>query len=117
MFPSRARSIHPPTHMRTLIANAARTLSGRIVLGFATLTIAFAVIAATLVVNMGQVEDQVILIGKGYMPLALVAKDLQRSQDDLNEFLKNETFPLDPGKQLQLKRLRGRRDEKVGNLR
>jgi len=103
--------------MRTFIANAARTLSGRILLGFAMLTIAFAVITATLVVNMIQVEDQVILIGKGYMPLALEAKDLQRNQDDLNDFLKNEAFPLDTVKRNLLNRLRVRRDQKVAKLR
>ena len=43
----------------------------------------FGVIAATVVFNMRQVEDQVVLIGKGFVPLALASKDLARRQDDL----------------------------------
>ena len=60
-----------------------RTLSARILLGFAALTVTFAAITALVVYNTSQVEDQVTLIGKGYMQLALGAKDLARRQDDL----------------------------------
>nr|MBA3501666.1 hypothetical protein [Deltaproteobacteria bacterium] len=66
-----------------------RTLSARILLGFAALTITFGVITATLVVNMRQVEDQVVLIGKGYVPLALESKDLARRQDELHTHVEN----------------------------
>ena len=64
-----------------------RTLSARILLGFAALTMTFGVIAATVVFNMRQVEDQVLLIGKGFVPLALASKDLARRQDDLRNYL------------------------------
>jgi signal transduction histidine kinase len=64
-----------------------RTLSARILLGFAALTVTFGVITATVVFNMSQVEDQVLLIGQGYVPLALVSKDLARRQDDLRNYL------------------------------
>ena len=64
-----------------------RTLSARILLGFAALTITFGVITATVVVNMRQVENQVLLIGKGYVPLALESKDLARLQDNLRNYL------------------------------
>ncbi len=64
-----------------------RTLSARILLGFAALTVTFGVITATVVFNMSQVEDQVLLIGKGYVPLALVSKDLARRQEDLRNYL------------------------------
>ncbi len=64
-----------------------RTLSARILLGFAALTITFGVITATVVVNMRQVEDHVVLIGKGYVPLALEAKDLARTQEVLRDYL------------------------------
>lgn len=64
-----------------------RTLSARILLGFAALTITFGVITATVVVHMSLVEDQSILIGQGYMPAALASKDLQRYQEDLSTFL------------------------------
>ena len=64
-----------------------RTLSARILLGFAALTVTFGVITAIVVFNMSQVEDQVTLIGQGYVPLALAAKDLARRQEDLKNFL------------------------------
>ena len=64
-----------------------RTLSARILLGFAALTITFGVITATIVNYMHQVEDQVVLIDKGYVPLALESKDLKSRQDDLRKYL------------------------------
>jgi signal transduction histidine kinase len=64
-----------------------RTLSARILLGFAALTVTFGVITATVVFNMSVVEDQVLLIGQGYVPLALASKDLARRQDDLRNYL------------------------------
>jgi len=39
-----------------------RTLSARILLGFIALTIAFSVFAATIIVNLREVEDQASLI-------------------------------------------------------
>ncbi|MBA2541981.1 MAG: HAMP domain-containing protein [Deltaproteobacteria bacterium] len=67
-----------------------RTLSARILLGFAALTVTFAVITATLVDSLGQVEDQVILMGKGYVPLALKSKELSNRQDDLRNYLEKQ---------------------------
>ncbi len=67
-----------------------RTLSARILLGFTALTITFAVITATVVVYMRQVEDQVVLIGKGYVPLALKSKELTNRQDDLRNYLEKQ---------------------------
>jgi len=67
-----------------------RTLSARILLGFAALTVTFAVITATLVESLGQVEDQVILMGKGYVPLALKSKELANRQDDLRNYLERQ---------------------------
>jgi hypothetical protein len=64
-----------------------RTLSARILLGFAALTVTFGVITATVVFQMTKVEDQVILIGKGYVPFALASKDLARRQEDLRNYL------------------------------
>jgi signal transduction histidine kinase len=64
-----------------------RTLSARILLGFAALTITFGVITATIVGYMRQVEDQVVLIFEGYVPLALESKDLKSRQDDLRKYL------------------------------
>ena len=64
-----------------------RTLSARILLGFAALTITFGVITATLVDSLGQVENQVLLVGKGYVPLALKSKELANREDDLRNYL------------------------------
>jgi len=67
-----------------------RTLSARILLGFAALTITFAVITATVVMYMRQVEDQVILMGSGYVRLALKSKELTNRQDDLRNYLEKQ---------------------------
>ena len=64
-----------------------RTLSARILLGFAALTVTFAVITASVVYQMTKVEEQVIVIGKGYVPLALGTKDVARRQEDLRNYL------------------------------
>jgi two-component system, NtrC family, sensor kinase len=89
-----------------------RTLSARILLGFAALTVTFAVITATLVNNLGQVEHQVILMGKGYVPLALKSKELANRQDDLRTYLEkqlpDETNPLHA--RANITRYRGGRD-------
>jgi two-component system NtrC family sensor kinase len=95
-----------------------RTLSARILLGFAALTVTFGVITATLVVNTSQVENQSILIGQGYMPAALASKDLQRNQEDLNAFLeKVGDSPLSDEARRELTTLRRRRDQPVGKIR
>ena len=95
-----------------------RTLSARILLGFAALTITFGVITATLVVNMQLVEKQSILIGQGYMPAALASKDLQRNQEDLNAFLERiGDDPLSDGERRELAPLRRRRDVPVTRIR
>ena len=64
-----------------------RTLSARILLGFAALTVTFGVITATVVFNMHKVEDKIRRLRLGYVPLALVSKDLARREDDLKSYL------------------------------
>ena len=96
-----------------------RTLSARILLGFAALTVTFGVITATVVFNMSQVEDQVTLIGKGYVPLALASKDLARRQDDLRNYLEERL--LDESNvqvaKLALRNSRANRDRALQTLR
>ncbi len=88
-----------------------RTLSARILLGFAALTVTFGVITATVVVNMRQVEDEVLLIGNGYVPLALGTKDLFRRQEDLRYYLDDIVEAQSAiMAQVQLKRVRHARD-------
>lgn len=95
-----------------------RTLSARILLGFAALTVTFAVITATVVVNMQQVEDEILVIRKGFVPLALISKELGRRQEALRAYLdeiqdeKNANLA-----QRTLSRLRGGRDSEVQNAR
>jgi signal transduction histidine kinase len=96
-----------------------RTLSARILLGFAALTVTFAVITATLVYNTSQVEDQVTLIGKGYMQLALASKDLARRQDDLRNYLDERLLDESNAQvaALALKNSRANRDRALATLR
>lgn len=96
-----------------------RTLSARILLGFAALTITFGVITATVVGNMRQVEDQFLLIGKGYVPLALESKDLARRQDELHTYVENRVQDDESNERVkgELARLRGNRDKRVREVR
>ena len=96
-----------------------RTLSARILLGFAALTVTFGVITATIVVNMRQVEDQVVLILKGYVRLALESKDLARSQDDLRTYIEEKfaTEPTAEAANVALNRNRSARDRGLKNTR
>lgn len=95
-----------------------RTLSARIIVGFAVLTIAFGVITATVVVNMSLVEDRAILISSGFVPLALESKDLHRTQENLIAFLdEQKEDPLTAQKEPSLLRLRRVRDNQAVQLR
>ena len=96
-----------------------RTLSARILLGFATLTLTFAVITATLVYNTSQIEDQFTLIGKGYMQLALASKDLARRQDDLRNYLDERLLDESNAQvaALALRNSRANRDRALSTLR
>jgi two-component system, NtrC family, sensor kinase len=64
-----------------------RTLSARILLGFIALTITFGVFAATIIVNLREVEDQARLILNGYVPLSMASSDLVRQQEYLKTYL------------------------------
>src|SRR5215813_8058757 len=64
-----------------------RTLSARILLGFIALTITFGVFAATIIVNLREVEDQAELILHGYVPLAQASNDLDRQEGYLKAYL------------------------------
>ena len=64
-----------------------RTLSARILVGFAALTVTFGIITAILVFNTQTVEDEIELVRKGYVPLSLVTKDLARREEDLKAYI------------------------------
>ena len=95
-----------------------RTLSARILLGFAALTITFGVITATLVTNMRVVEKQIILIGSGYVPLALKSKELANRQEDLYGYLSKQLADESNANlaKANIHRYRALRDRPVGEL-
>jgi two-component system NtrC family sensor kinase len=64
-----------------------RTLSARILLGFAALTLAFGVTTATVVRNMTKVEEQISLLRAAYVPLAIEGKNLELTERDLKAYL------------------------------
>jgi signal transduction histidine kinase len=66
-----------------------RTLSARILLGFAALTVTFGLITATVVFNMQKVEEEIAIVRDGYVPLALISKDLARQQQSLVTNIEN----------------------------
>lgn len=70
-----------------MVTYVMRTLSARILLGFAALTITYGAFAVTLVLNLREVEDQASLILRGYVPLALTSFRLARRQEDLKSYL------------------------------
>jgi signal transduction histidine kinase len=64
-----------------------RTLSARILLGFAALAVAFGAITVDVVVNLTTVEEIVHSIKVGHLPLALAANNLTRREEDLKAYL------------------------------
>jgi two-component system NtrC family sensor kinase len=73
-----------------------RTLSARILLGFAALTVTFGVITGNTVFNVTRVGNEIQLILAGYVPLSLVSKDLANQEGDLKAYLE-EAFANDIG--------------------
>ncbi len=67
-----------------------RTLSSRIVLGFAVLIATFGWVSGVTVHNQGLVSDDIRLLREGYSELALLGKDLYEKQNDLTQYLKND---------------------------
>jgi two-component system, NtrC family, sensor kinase len=65
-----------------------RTLSARILAGFAVLILTFGLTTSLVVVYMDQVGDEIRMIRTGFLPLALFSKELARRQEDLHDYLK-----------------------------
>jgi len=89
-----------------------RTLSARILLGFAALAVAFGAITVNVVLNLTRVEDFVHTIRLGHLPLALAANNLARREEDVKQFLDDgiaqETTPY--GANVRLRTARSPRD-------
>ena len=64
-----------------------RTLSARILAGFAVLILTFGLTTSLVVVYMDQVGDEIRMIRTGFLPLALFSKELARRQEDLRSYL------------------------------
>nr|HEX4312507.1 ATP-binding protein [Kofleriaceae bacterium] len=64
-----------------------RTLSARILISFAVLTLTFVITIATLIRNTSEVESEVDLIGNGYVKAALAAGDLELRQEAISTYL------------------------------
>ncbi|MCE9578231.1 MAG: HAMP domain-containing protein [Deltaproteobacteria bacterium] len=64
-----------------------RTLSARVVLGFAALIVTFGVTTAWIVAYMEQVSDEIAVIRTGYLNLAFRSKELARKEEDFAQYL------------------------------
>jgi signal transduction histidine kinase len=95
-----------------------RTLSARILLGFAALTVTFAIITANIVTNQHTLEKYVGFVRTGYVPLALQSKNLERRSEDLkaylSESLEKETSVASAN--ANLRNARQRRDKELGAI-
>ncbi len=67
-----------------------RTLSGRIVLGFAILIVTFGTVTAVTVGNLDLLNHEIRVIRTGYVKLALISKDLNENQRHLRGYLQAE---------------------------
>jgi two-component system, NtrC family, sensor kinase len=67
-----------------------RTLSGRIVLGFAVLVVTFGTVTAVTVGNLDLLNHEIRVIRTGYVKLALISKDLSENQRHLRTYLQSE---------------------------
>lgn len=89
-----------------------RTLSARILLGFAALAVAFVAMTINVVINLSQVEKSIHSIRVGHLPLTLAANSLARREEDLKSFLDDglalETSAI--GANARLRTHRGPRD-------
>jgi signal transduction histidine kinase len=95
-----------------------RTLSARILLGFAALTVTFGVITGNIVTNQHTLEKWVGLLRQGYVPLALLGKNLERRSEDLKAYL-TESFDKEQGvpvATVNLRNARLRRDRELAAM-
>ncbi len=95
-----------------------RTLSARILLGFAALTVTFGIITANIVTNQHTLEKYVGLVRIGYVPLALQSKNLERRSEDLKSYL-SESLDKETSVQsanANLRNARLRRDKELAAI-
>jgi signal transduction histidine kinase len=89
-----------------------RTLSARILLGFAALAVAFGAITVNVVSNLTTVGESIHSIRVGHLPLALAANSLARREEDLKSYI-DDGFPQETssyGANVRLRTARSPRD-------
>jgi signal transduction histidine kinase len=95
-----------------------RTLSARILLGFAALTLTIAGVTVNIVRNQQTLEEAVGALRLGHVPLAFQSKNLERRSDDIKSYLSesfdNELTPESAN--ANIRRLRARRDKELASI-
>lgn len=93
-----------------------RTLSARIVLGFAALILTFGITTVWQVIYMDEVGAEIAVIRTGYLQLAFKTKELDRKQEDLRSYLADDLV-TEPGArrvEIRLRAFRASRDKILG---
>jgi two-component system, NtrC family, sensor kinase len=95
-----------------------RTLSARILLGFAALTLTIAGVTVNIVRNQQTLEEAVGALRLAHVPLAFQSKSLERRSDDMKSYLsesfENELSPESAN--ANIRRLRSRRDKELAAI-
>ena len=91
-----------------------RTLSARILLGFALLSVAFGFITGTVLRTLADVEEQARVIAKGYLPIAFATKNFALRQEDLRGSINDEPSALSAN--ITLRPARERRNASLKKL-
>ena len=96
-----------------------RTLSARILLGFASVIVTFGITTVLIVTYMNDVGEEIGIIRTGYLRLALTTKDLARKQDDLRSYVADDLVGEASARrvELRLRALRNARDRLLAEAR
>src|SRR5687768_7006030 len=81
---------HPSNRLVPMVPAFLRTLSARILLGFAVLIVTFGATSVWIVSYMEDLRSEIQVIRTGYLKLALTTKDLASRQQLLAQYLKEE---------------------------
>ncbi|HTM18939.1 MAG TPA: HAMP domain-containing protein, partial [Kofleriaceae bacterium] len=95
-----------------------RTLSSRIVLGFAVLIATFGAVSALTVYNISLVREDIRILSERYAQLQVASKELAERQSDLHQYLKEELTgePTVARAQNKVKTLRAARDVRIAKV-
>ncbi len=95
-----------------------RSLSARILVGFAVLVAAFVAITVNILVNMSTVQESIRNLREGHIPLAFIGKDLASREEDLKSYLADnlQQEPNSYAAAIALRTSRERRNAAFSNL-